>query len=101
MKRTELEATSGFGAGIVELDSGDLLVCGTGATNGPTETDALFMRLDPTGKALWAEVLGDPAGRERIEGMCRLETGVVGPTKSIAGGSQGVLVLFVDPAALP
>jgi hypothetical protein len=103
-RRVERMACYDFGAGIVELDSGDLLVCGTGATSDPTKTDALLMRLDATGKALSTEIVGDPTARERIEDVCRLETGevvIVGHTKPIAGGSQDALVLFVDPATLP
>ncbi|MDD5263785.1 MAG: hypothetical protein PHU43_03015 [Candidatus Bipolaricaulis sp.] len=103
-KRVERMACFDYGAGLLPLDSGDLLVCGTGATSDPTQTDALFMRLNSAGTALWTEIVGDRTARERIEDACRLETGdvvVVGHTKPIAGGSQDALVLFVDPAALP
>jgi hypothetical protein len=103
-KRIEQDATFDFGAGVIPLDEGDFLVCGTGSTTDPTRTDALFMRLDGRGKVLWTERRGDPEMRERIEDVCRLEMGeavVVGHTKPISGGSQDVFVLFVDLAALP
>jgi hypothetical protein len=103
-KRIERNATFDFGAGLVRLDSGDLLVCGTGSTTDPTQTDALFMRLDAAGKLLWTERRGTPEARERIEDMCRVATGeavVVGHTKSIAGAGQDVLLLFLDLASLP
>lgn len=103
-KRIEEAATFDFGAGAVRLDAGDFLICGTGSATDPTRTDALFLRLDNAGKVLWTTRCGDPEARERIEDVCRLETGevvVVGHTKPIAGGGQDALVLFVDPATLP
>jgi len=103
-RRIEEDATFDFGAGVLRLGSSDVFVCGTGSTNDPTQTDVVLMRWADSGKVLWTERRGQPEMRERIEDMDRLETGeavIVGHRRPVSGGSQDVLVLFVDLASLP
>lgn len=102
VKRFEQAGAFDFGTGVLALESGDLLVCGSGTALDPTHSDLLLARFDAAGKLAWKTRLGESGVMDRAEAMCQLSDSrvvVVGHTEAGSGGGADVVIVFVDPDA--
>ena len=89
-----------YGQAVLELDGGDLLVCGALTSPGTTQSDAWLLRLDAEGQEIWTQNVGNLDENEWASGMVRLSSGeivVVGSTRSHGAGGSDVLLLLIDP----
>jgi len=92
-----------YGQGIVELASGDLVICGatTGYVTG--RNDVWFFSLTEGGSDLWQQTFGADVDNEWANALCQIADGrvvSVGWTRSHGAGSHDVLVMILDPALM-
>ncbi|TFH11864.1 MAG: hypothetical protein E4H08_00225 [Candidatus Atribacteria bacterium] len=89
-----------YGEGLIELDNGDLLVCGAKTATSTTHNDAWLLRVSSSGRIVWDASLGDSTGNEWMTTLCQLTSGkvaVAGHTLAAGAGKHDILLLLVDP----
>lgn len=90
-----------YGQDLLELPSGDLLVCGVTGADGTGENNAWFQRYSSAGDLLWEQSYGDDAESEWANAFCRLADGRIlagGWTQAAGAGKQDLLLTFIDLA---
>ena len=103
-KRNGPRTSFDYGQGVIELASGDLLVCGalTGEETG--RNDVWLLTYSADGDVVWEQQFGSDTENEWANALCRLADGrivSVGWTRSHGAGSHDLLVMMIDPASIP
>jgi hypothetical protein len=89
-----------YGEGALELENGDVLICGARTGTMTTSNDAWLLRVSSTARVIWEAALGDSSENEWATSICRLASGkvvVAGHTLSAGAGMHDVMLLFIDP----
>ncbi len=103
LTRQGLPNSFDYGQGIVELDSGTLLMCGTSTGDRTGRSDVWFLTLSEAGDPLWEQRFGAGVDKGWANALCRIADGrvvSVGWTLSHGFGAHDALVLVLDPALM-
>ena len=102
-QRCGKRASFDYGQGIVELESGALVVCGASTGDETGVNDVLFLTVSESGDELWQQRFGEDAESEWANALCEIADGrivSVGWTRSFGAGSHDLLVMVLDPTPI-